>query len=76
VFREGTIKIDLSKLVTKSIIVDISDPDVGDSIANINVTVSGTVNYNINPSSPNVLVPSTSFTINYIPTREEYPVFK
>ncbi len=75
-FREGTIKIDLSKLVTKSIIVDISDPDVGDSIANINVTVSGTVNYNINPSSPNVLVPSTSFTINYIPTREEYPVFK
>ena len=70
------VQVDLSQSITKSIIVDISDPDNNDYISLINVTVSGTSNYFISPSSPTLLQQSSTFTINFTPARGEYPVFK
>ena len=75
-FRSNPIQVDLSKLITQSVIVDVSDPNSNGSITSINVNASGISNFNTNPINLNVQSRNSTFTINFTPNRGEAPVFK
>jgi hypothetical protein len=68
--------VDLSQSLAQSITVSVSDPNPNGLITLINITASGISNFFTNPASPNVNLKNTTFTINFTPTRGDFPFFK
>ena len=75
-FINGPVQADLSLSITQSITVSVSDPNLDGLITLINVTASGISSYNIIPANPSVGSQSSTFSIDYTPTRGDYPAFK